>query len=218
MDKDLIDCDRSHLSVFGDSGDVLCANLAVDLSRLVDHLNHYVLPLPIQQQSTAFGGWSVFSSNGSYLDGWHKGHSIYFESCPIKAEEIRHRLGFVGKKYDQPTEICHSYLGEVMDQISGEGYSPSRARIILLPQGKESVWHRDAPDDVPFYRLHIPIVTNENCLFVTEKESVHLPADGRAYIVRVNHPHRVVNGGDTDRFHLVMDIEFDLDKRVIFQC
>lgn len=72
----------------------------------------------------------------------------------------------------------------------------------------ESIWHRDAPSEIPFYRLHIPILTNPKCLFVWEEKKLHLEANGSAYIVCVNKMHKVVNHGDSDRFHLVMDIEW----------
>lgn len=179
------------------------------MDRLISHLKEHVLPLEPERQSDAFGGWSVWSSNGSYRDGWQQGHRILAQNH-LTEEERRRELTKLGLAspldFRKPTEICHGYLAEVLKTIDLAGLYPRRARIIQLSPHSSSSWHRDAPDHIYMVRLHIPILTNPGCFFETETERAHLPADGRAYFLFVNGMHRVVNDGDTPRYHLVVDV------------
>jgi len=79
----------------------------------------------------------------------------------------------------------------------------------LEAEGDEMPFHVDAAKET--WRLHIPIVTNSDSLFEWQREdgtieSVHLPADGSAWLVRVDVNHRAVNRGkgNSSRVHLLM--------------
>ena len=72
-------------------------------------------------------------------------------------------------------------------------------------------WHTDS--DKESWRLHIPIITNPNAFFEWKLpdgriESVHLPADGSAWLVRVDVTHRAVNRSTepSERVHLLMGL------------
>ena len=179
-----------------------------DIQKLRDHLEKHILPLESVQQSMAFGGWSVLSSNGSYKDGWLMGHTVI--TAEMSKEAVYESLKSVGfsriENYKHPTEICFDYLKEVADFLLSSGLNPRRMRMIRLTKGMNSSWHRDGPDNRYFVRLHVPIITNDGCIFETEEGSAHLPADGSSYFLKVNRMHRVSNRGDADRFHLVMDV------------
>lgn len=179
-----------------------------DIGKLREHLEKYVLPLEPVRQSTAFGGWSIQSSNGSYKDGWHLGSVALDDKMSV--EEIKKFIESIGLKpisdYVRPTEICHGYLKFLIDFLAENKLDPRRARVTKLSPGQSSVWHRDAPDNYPLVRLHIPIVTNPECRFETEAGCVHLPADGSSYFLPVNRMHRVVNDGSTERYHIIVDV------------
>lgn len=181
---------------------------AFDIKKLQEHLKNVVIPLPPVMLDASFGGWSVLSSTGHYKDGWHKGHLVAENNQNL--EEFRQKLTDIGAQpvaeYNKPTEVCVGYLKEVMDHITQLGLEPKRARIIKLSKGLSCPWHRDTPDHIYAARLHIPIVTNSECFFETETERDHMPANGNCYFARVNRIHRVVNGGDQNRYHVVMDI------------
>ena len=181
-----------------------------DIERLKSHFREFVLPLEPVYQSPAFGGWSVLSSNGSYKDGWHRGHRLFNED-EKKTEQVKDAFIKAGIKRSQeyvvPTEICHGYLQEVMSQLSSHGLNPCRVRIIQLAAGMSSIWHRDYADHEYGVRLHIPIITNSGCFFETETEREHLVADGSAYFIAVNRVHRVINEGSTHRYHIVGDVK-----------
>lgn len=179
-----------------------------DIQKLRAHLEKYVLPLESVQQSPSFGGWSVLSSNGDFRDGWLMGHKVIASemSKEVFFEKLK-KAGFTEiENYKHPTEICHGYMKEVADFLLSSGLNPRRMRVIRLTKGMSSIWHRDGPDNRYLVRLHVPIITNEGCIFETEEGSAHLPADGSSYFLKVNRMHRVSNGGDADRFHLVMDV------------
>lgn len=186
-------------------------SLQFDIGKLKNHLQTVIEKYPPVQQTAAFGGWSVLSSDGDYTDGWHQGHRLWKEENMQSREHFAKVLKESGIKLNTtfilPTQICTAYLKEVMEKIIQLQLQPCRARIIRLTAGGASTWHRDAPDEAYCVRLHIPIVTNEHCLFKIENDSAHLPADGSAYFLKVNRMHQVVNDGATDRYHLVMDIK-----------
>ncbi len=184
-----------------------------DIKKLREHIENHVLSLEPVHQSAAFGGWSVLSSNSSYKDGWHSGH-LGLQKEQSKEEILSSIKSAGGKRsteYCYPTEICHGYLEEVINRIKEMGFEPRRARIIKLAAGLSSVWHRDAPDNIPCVRLHVPIFTNPGCFFEIENGKDHMTADGSSFLVRVNRMHRVYNEGTEDRFHLIMDVNDTLN-------
>lgn len=74
---------------------------------------------------------------------------------------------------------------------------PYLVRVMkLVNEGAVMGWHTDS--DKETWRLHIPIITNPSAFFEWKLvegriESVHLPADGPAWLVRVDVTHRAVN-------------------------
>ena len=51
--------------------------LSVDIQKLQAHIKDHVLPLEYVLVGSFFGGWSVWSSDGDYKDGYQRGHLIY---------------------------------------------------------------------------------------------------------------------------------------------
>ncbi len=180
-----------------------------DIDKLRRHLVEFVLPLPKVTQSSSFGGWSVTSSNGRYQDGWFQGQKViakYQGADPLEIiAELKKMSIPLPKEHNKPTEICHGYLSEVLMDIQSKDFRPTRARIICLEPQSDSTWHQDMPSQYYGVRLHIPIETNSGCFFECEEGMAHLPADGSAYLLRINRMHRVINRGLTHRYHLVMD-------------
>lgn len=186
-------------------------DLKFDVERLRDQLVSSIFPLPPHMESESFGGWSVLSSNGSYLDGWKGAEAFKKDFMP--GATIDEKLAAIGAKrssaYTHATEICQGYLAEVIETIRAVGLTPMRARISMLKANGKSTIHRDAQDHEYAVRLHVPLITNEKCFFKTEEGAVHLPASGEAFLLRVNRWHQVTNESDSDRIHLIMSV---LDK------
>lgn len=184
-------------------------SLKFDIKKLVMHLENYVFSLDAVRLSNSFGGWAIQSTNGSHKDGWPKEmlyHSI-FDDYKDFHDNFKNSKGPRLSEHVIPTEICHGYLNEVINQLTNCHLNPHKARIIRLSAHSSSIWHRDAPSDFYRVRLHIPIITNKYCFFETEAETEHLEATGNGYLLFVNQIHRVVNWGSTDRYHLVIDVK-----------
>ena len=84
-------------------------------------------------------------------------------------------------------------------------------KLVPVPYKGGGPLHTDALRET--WRLHIPIITNPNCFFEWQRadgsiESVHLPADGSAWLVRVDLSHRAVNRSNepSTRVHLLMGL------------
>jgi hypothetical protein len=70
--------------------------------------------------------------------------------------------------------------------------------------------HRDPDLGVEWgcARLHIPIFTNAQVDFRLNDQRVDMAA-GSVWYLRLADPHRVTNGGATDRVHLVIDVRMN---------
>ncbi|MCU1289152.1 MAG: Aspartyl/asparaginyl beta-hydroxylase [Acidobacteria bacterium] len=96
-----------------------------------------------------------------------------------------------------------SYISEVLSAFKCELES---ARFLRLGAGASIREHRDYQlgyeDGV--VRIHIPVQTNRNVKFVLDGQSVDMK-EGEAWYLNFNLKHSVVNSGETDRVHLVVD-------------
>lgn len=94
------------------------------------------------------------------------------------------------------------YLRQVM---AGFGEVLGRSRLMKLAAGAEVAAHVDF--NYHWYtrvRIHVPVVTNPDVVFHCGEESLHM-RPGESWIFNSWKRHRVINGGDSDRVHLVID-------------
>lgn len=102
-------------------------------------------------------------------------------------------------------------LNKVVDYIKkiiGDG-KITTALLIKLPNNEKILPHVDSGDEHFFktHRIHIPIVTNEECWFTVSDETIHMK---EGYMWEINNAfkiHSVSNDGDTDRIHLLIDFQ-----------
>lgn len=179
----------------------------IAIKRLQKQLETEILQLPSAQRGN-YGGWSVLSSTGDTLDGWHSG-SDYFKDKKLE-KRYREPGAFLksigakdGRNYIKPTPICSGYLEVVVQKLIKMGLCPHRTQIARLKANSSIPWHRDSKEDQYCVRIHIPIQTNTGCFLEYENSRHFLPADGSIYLIDASSKHRVVNEGDTDRYHLV---------------
>lgn len=177
-------------------------NFHVDIVRLQEHFINHVIKydsVPYRDNQVDYVGWAVTSRDGSLKDGVRR--------IPTNGNDPLNKVR--GTRY---TELCSGYLKEVMDSLHHYGLKPYRTRIMRLEnEGIEMPFHVDSKKET--WRLHIPIFTNAHSLFEWKQqsgeiESVHLPADGSAWLVRVDIEHRAVNRGGRmqSRVHLLMGL------------
>ena len=80
--------------------------------------------------------------------------------------------------------------------------------LVNLPSKKQVMPHVDwLPFAAKFDRFHIPVLTNDDCIFTVGDESKNLKVGELWEINNDKHIHSVYNGGDTDRVHIIMDWE-----------
>lgn len=105
----------------------------------------------------------------------------------------------------KPTEIMNvcPYIQEVLEVFKFEKLT---VRLMRLSAGAVIKPHRDnalAYEDGEF-RLHIPIVTNPDVIFMLSGERVVME-EGTCWYINANEEHAVSNNGTEDRIHLVID-------------
>jgi hypothetical protein len=100
--------------------------------------------------------------------------------------------------------IC-PYFQEVISQFK---CTTRRVRVLTLAAGSTIKEHvdRQTSYDHGFVRVHIPIEVNPEVEFYVNRKRIFM-GEGECWYVNVSCPHKVFNGGDTDRVHLVLDCE-----------
>lgn len=159
-------------------------------SNWVDHYN----------QNDYDGKWTsiaLMSSNG-------KSDNIYafnFDSKEIIATE--------------QLESC-SYFKEILDSFH---FEKAAVRLLNLSVGAQIKPHSDhcLGYENGYFRLHIPIITNPDVIFILDDERL-IMNEGECWYINANFTHSVANNGLEDRIHLVIDgIRNDWSDQLFFE-
>lgn len=75
-----------------------------------------------------------------------------------------------------------------------------RVRLLSLPPKSCYSYHIDGDNE---WRLHIPLITNNDSFIIIDGETWHMPI-GHSYIINTSVKHTAVNCGNTTRIHLVV--------------
>ncbi len=192
-----------------------------DHAKLVEDVKQYVFPLGQQviqgeefetPEYNGFGGWSLQSQTGDWKDGFEffqneEGttlEEVFFPKdgnnyTTLKYFNIAHSL-----EYKNPTQGYKGEIAKVLDQIAEFGLTPRRARVTCLKAGSKSLVHKDGSENDYIARIHIPLITNPQCTFTADGESLYMEP-GNIYMVWVNLWHQIRNDSDQDRYHIIMD-------------
>ena len=73
-----------------------------------------------------------------------------------------------------------------------------RTRVMRMKKKTCYTYHQDKTP-----RVHIPIITHENCFFIYEDRVIRCPANGKSYYVDTRKRHTFVNSWIHDRIHIV---------------
>lgn len=104
------------------------------------------------------------------------------------------------------TDFVSEYKGSYFEYVHQElskRYPIGRMRVLLKEIYNCNSWHRD-----PEPRLHIPIYTNPGSLFIVNHHCTHLPADGSVYFTDTRGYHTALNGGESNRVHIVAALAY----------
>lgn len=176
--------------------------LKYDIEALIKGLDSlYALGEPLQS-TEAFGGWSIQSDTGHWQRGFEAGRSFTRKLEDDGVERAR-----ASHEYYKRTEACTGIWSDILDDLEEKGFYPHRARVTILQPGQAMEWHQDAPLDSYCVRLHIPIITHEDCSYeVQNTGAVHMPADGHAHLVDSAVMHRAWNRGESLRIHFLAQV------------
>jgi hypothetical protein len=106
-------------------------------------------------------------------------------------------------------EMFAGHLKTISDYLSslGEPSKIKRANLVLLKAKSLISTHIDKGEFLQStHRIHIPIITNENCYFVIEGKQEQFKESELWEINNTGKYHSVHNEGDSDRIHLIIDI------------
>lgn len=115
---------------------------------------------------------------------------------------------------DTPLMAACPYFQEAVGSLRCPKQS---VRLLRLGAGSRIKEHRDhclGFDDNEL-RIHIPVATNPEVEFYVSGERIVM-REGEAWYINFNLPHRIYNGGGTDRIHLVIDCEVNDWVRSVF--
>jgi hypothetical protein len=121
--------------------------------------------------------------------------------------DLKHRIdsGILHKDYERFSGYVDEVAMVVMKKI-GE-VKVQQAMLTNLRAGTVIPKHKDkGPLTAKTHRIHVPIVTNKECIFSVGDESKNLKAGQIWVIDNVGRYHSVENNGTQDRVHLIMDV------------
>lgn len=104
-----------------------------------------------------------------------------------------------------------SSAGQGLIEEFGLGYFV-RASLVRLRKGGEIPKHQDHYFSLSHsHRVHIPLITNEEVAFSVGKETIFM-RPGEVIEINNRRPHRVINRGNEDRVHLILDFVLPGEK------
>lgn len=120
--------------------------------------------------------------------------------------DTKHRLntGILHENFER----FSTYIDEVVLAVFKHlgNVSTRQAMLAKLNAGTVIPRHMDkGPLTAKTHRIHVPVITNEGCIFNVGNESTNLKAGEIWVIDNVNRYHSVENTGHTDRVHLIID-------------
>jgi len=194
--------------------------LTFDHAKLLGDVKQHVFPLGrqiIQGEEyetvayNGFGGWSITSRTGDWRDGWDffqndqgKAMEEFFPKNDNNFKSLKFFNIAHSMEHKNPTQACVGEIASVVSQLEEMGLTPRRIRVTCLKAGSKSLVHKDADDDEYMARIHIPLITNPKCVFISEGTTLHMEA-GKAYMVWVNKWHQIRNDSKEDRYHIICD-------------
>jgi hypothetical protein len=159
-----------------------------DRDALVTDLNHCLR-----------ADWPAHFNQRDYQGEWT---SLALRSASGGARDIASTPGAAGYRDTAVLDACPAFRS-VLDTFQCDKES---ARLLRLAAGSLIHEHRDPGASYAdgFFRLHIPITSNDRTRFLIDGHELTMQP-GECWYADFGLPHSVTNAGDTDRVHLVVD-------------
>lgn len=136
-----------------------------------------------------------------------KDYNGNWDALALYSESGNQSAVFTEQRAPQRTEILNycKYFDSVCKSFDAPILS---ARILILKAGSEIKEHTDYKASYAdgIMRIHIPIVTDANVLFLINGKRVEMKP-GECWYGNFSLPHSVTHSGATDRVHIVIDLE-----------
>ena len=186
------------------------AGIKDKLTTLPEFTNHY-------SNYNDKGSWKALS-----LRGYRSDSTFITKPIEMNKKWKAENLGSLNWQIeDTPLRAQFPEVEVLLDQLPGEKH---RIRFMSLkPKDGELRRHTDLVDsdqgiaDGKLARIHFPIVTNDKVEFQNwdwngKGDPINMKV-GEAWYLDVRKPHRAVNSGDTQRVHMVVDVESSEELR-----
>ena len=166
-------------------------------ARLPFQFNSSILE---KELHAAVNSWVAHFNTDYYVGDWS---GIQLRGPEKENHEISPGHAGTKKFVDLPNLKALPYVRKVIKTIQAPIDS---VRFLRLTPGSEIKPHKDY--DLEFWdgfvRLHIPIQTNDKVTFILDKKKLDMKP-GECWFGDFSKTHRVINEGETDRVHLVID-------------
>jgi aspartyl/asparaginyl beta-hydroxylase (cupin superfamily) len=149
------------------------------------------------------------------LEQWNQ-YSFRQKTFDVHQETLTIPLIF-DENFDEKPLYFNEYknykniLKEIEEKISKKfnaTFKIVRAILVNLPSGCKIEKHVDSGESLESsMRFHIPIITNESCIFGVGNEEKVLNPGEIWEISNTNKIHYVTNSGKEDRIHLIVDLK-----------
>jgi Aspartyl/Asparaginyl beta-hydroxylase len=139
--------------------------------------------------------------NRQYYEGAWRGVALRASSG--RANQLSTPAQETAAAIDTPVMDRCPYFREVLAAFACPIHT---ARLLSLAPGSKILEHTDdfLGGDYGLLRAHLPIVTDERVEFFVGGERLMMN-EGEAWCIDFSLPHRITNGSDDDRVHLVID-------------
>lgn len=148
--------------------------------------------------AAGFGAFSLTRRPGVEVETANDLSGLFFTRIDDTYTEVRREDAVDENRFSEfvPT-FAGTYFEHVHEELT-KRFPIGRMRVLSKGLYNCNSWHRD-----PEPRLHIPVLSNPGSLFIVNHHVTHLPADGSVYFTDTRGYHTALNGGESNRVHIV---------------
>jgi len=172
--------------------------LSFDIMELRKALRSALQQIGCEADDYGFGGFPLTRRPGVEIETANDRSGLFFTRVDESYGEVQREEAVDERAFSELVPIHKdSYFEHVVKELRAR-FSIGRVRVLSKGVYNCNSWHRD-----PEPRLHIPIETNPGSLFIVNHHVTHLPADGSVYFTDTRGYHTALNGGESERVHIV---------------
>lgn len=139
--------------------------------------------------------WDRFQYRQKNIFGHKRTRTVPLLFDPIKKKRRIEQWGY---------SLFAQHLTELSNVLDSEVL---RANLVELAPKSEIAMHYDKGDFLSrSRRIHVPVITNDSCVFTVGEVTKHLPVGEMWEINNTGMKHGVRNDGNTSRIHLIIDV------------